>query len=50
MAMRRHLLVLAMDLPGLGEELDLEPVNYLAARHEQEGVTSWCCPWSPPAR
>jgi len=34
--MRRCLLVLDMDLPGLGEELDLEPINYLAARHEQE--------------
>ena len=34
--MRRCLLVLDMDLLGLGEELDLEPINYLAARHEQE--------------
>jgi hypothetical protein len=36
MAMRRCLLVLDMDLPGLGEELDLEPVNYLGERPEQE--------------
>jgi hypothetical protein len=36
MAMGRCLLVLDMDLPGLGEELDLEPINYLAARPEQE--------------
>jgi hypothetical protein len=36
MAMRRYLLVLDMDLPGLGEDLDLEPINYLAARQEQE--------------
>lgn len=34
--MQRYLLVLDTDLPGLGEELDLEPINYLAARHEQE--------------
>jgi hypothetical protein len=36
MAVRRCLLVLDMDLLGLGEELDLEPINYLAARHDQE--------------
>jgi hypothetical protein len=36
MPMRRYLLVLDMDLLGLGEELDLEPINYLAARPEQE--------------
>jgi hypothetical protein len=36
MAMRRYLLVLDMDLLALGEELDLEPVNYLAGRPEQE--------------
>jgi hypothetical protein len=36
MVMQRYLLVLDMDLPGLNEELDLEPVNYLAGRHEQE--------------
>jgi len=36
MAMRRYLLVLDVDLLALGEELDLEPVNYLAARPEQE--------------
>jgi hypothetical protein len=36
MAMRRYLLVLDMDLLGLGEELDLEPINYLVARQEQE--------------
>jgi hypothetical protein len=34
--MQRYLLVLDMDLPGLSEELDLEPINYLAARHEQD--------------
>jgi hypothetical protein len=36
MAMRRHLLVLDMDVLAQGEELDLEPINYLAARPEQE--------------
>jgi hypothetical protein len=36
MAMRRYLLVLDMDLLARGEELDPEPVNYLAARPEQE--------------
>jgi hypothetical protein len=36
MAMRRCLLVLDTELPGPGEERDLEPINYLAARHEQE--------------
>jgi hypothetical protein len=36
MAMRRCLLVLDMDPLGLGEELDLEPINYLAARQEPE--------------
>ena len=34
--MRRCLLVLDMDLLALGEELDLEPVNYLGERPEQE--------------
>ena len=34
--MRRYLLVLDMDLLALDEELDREPVNYLAARKEQE--------------
>ena len=34
--MRQYLLVLDMDLLALGEELGLEPVNYLAARPEQE--------------
>jgi hypothetical protein len=34
--MRRYLLVLDMDLLGLGEELDLGAINYLAARPEQE--------------
>jgi len=34
--MRRCLLVLDVDLVGLGEELDLGPINYLAARPEQE--------------
>jgi hypothetical protein len=36
MDMRRYLLVLDMDLLALNEELDLEPVNYLIARQEQE--------------
>ena len=36
MDMRRYLLVLDMDLLALNEELDLEPVNYLVARQEQE--------------
>ena len=34
--MWRCLLVLDMDPPGLGEELDLEPINYLVARQEPE--------------
>ena len=34
--MRRCLLVLDMDLLGLGEEPGLEPVSYLAGRPEQE--------------
>ncbi len=34
--MQRCLLVLDMDLLALGEELDPEPVSYLAARPEQE--------------
>ena len=34
--MRRSLLVLDMDLLALDEELDLEPVNYLVAQHEQQ--------------
>jgi hypothetical protein len=36
MVMRRYLLVLDTGLPGLGEELDPEPISYLAARPEQE--------------
>jgi hypothetical protein len=36
MAVRQYLLVLDMDPLGLGEELDLEPINYLAARQEPE--------------
>jgi hypothetical protein len=36
MAMRRYLLVLDMDLLALDEEHDLQPINYLVARHEQE--------------
>jgi len=35
-AMRRYLLVLDMDLLALDEELDLQPINYLVARREQE--------------
>ena len=33
---RRYLLVLDMDLLAQNEELDLEPINYLVARQEQE--------------
>jgi hypothetical protein len=36
MAMRRYLLVLDMDLLALDEELDLQPINYLVGRQEQE--------------
>ena len=35
--MRRYLLVLDMDLLAQGEELDLEPVNYLAAARTGAG-------------
>jgi len=34
--MQRYLLVLDMDLLALDEQLDLEPINYLVARQEQE--------------
>jgi len=34
--MRRYLLVLDMDLLAVDEELDLEPINHLVARQEQE--------------
>jgi hypothetical protein len=34
--MRRYLLVLDMDLLAMDEEHDLEPINYLVARQEQE--------------
>lgn len=34
--MRRYLLVLDMDLLALDEELDLEPINYLVTRQEQQ--------------
>jgi len=34
--MRRYLLVLDMDLLAVDEQLDLEPINYLMARQEQE--------------
>ncbi len=36
MAMRRYLLVLDMDLLAMDEEHDLEPINYLVAKQEQE--------------
>jgi hypothetical protein len=36
MDMRRYLLVLDMDLLAMDEEHDLEPINYLVARQEQE--------------
>ena len=34
--MRRYLLVLDMDLLALDEEHDLEQINYLVAKQEQE--------------
>lgn len=34
--MRRYLLVLDMDLLALDEEHDLEPINYLVAKQEQD--------------
>ena len=34
--MRRYLLVLDMDLLAVDEELDLEPINHLVERQEQE--------------
>ena len=34
--MRRYLLVLDMDLLAMDSEHDLEPINYLVARQEQE--------------
>ncbi len=34
--MRRYLLVLDMDLLAMDEEHDLEPINYLVAKQEQE--------------
>lgn len=34
--MSRYLLVLDMDLLALDQELDLEPINYLVARQEQQ--------------
>ena len=36
MDMRRYLLVLDMDLLAMDEEYDLEPINYLVAKQEQE--------------
>jgi hypothetical protein len=36
MGMRRYLLVLDMDLLTMDEEHELEPINYLVARQEQE--------------
>ena len=50
MAMRRCLVVLDVDLLALGEEVDLEPVNYLAGGQNRSGVKSWCCRWSPATR
>jgi len=38
MGMRRYLLVLDMDLLAMDEEHDLEPINYLVARQEQDSV------------
>src|SRR5260370_597641 len=34
--MRQYLLILDMDLLAVDEQLDLEPINYLMARQEQE--------------
>jgi hypothetical protein len=34
--MRRYLLVLDMDLLAIDQELDLEPINYLVARQEEQ--------------
>jgi hypothetical protein len=36
MGMRRYLLVLDMDLLAMDSEHDLEPINYLVAKQEQE--------------
>jgi hypothetical protein len=36
MDVQRYLLVLDMDLLAVDEQLDLEPINYLVARQEQE--------------
>jgi hypothetical protein len=36
MDMRRYLLVLDMDLLAMDEERDLEPINYLTAKQDQE--------------
>src|ERR1700735_2113360 len=36
MGIRRYLLVLDMDLLAMDEEHDLEPINYLVAKKEQE--------------
>jgi hypothetical protein len=36
MGMRRYLLVLDMDLLAMDQEHDLEPINYLVAKQEQE--------------
>src|SRR6266851_3667249 len=36
MDVQRYLLVLDMDLLTVDEQLDLEPINYLVARQEQE--------------
>ena len=38
MGMRRYLLVLDMDLLAMDEEHDLEPINYLVAKQEQEPI------------
>ena len=34
--MRRYLLVLDMDLLAVDEQLSLEPIGYLLARHEEQ--------------
>ena len=36
MGVRRHLLVLGIDLPAMDEEHDLVPIKYLVGKPEQE--------------
>ena len=48
MGMRRYLVVLDMDLLAADEELDLEPISYLAAQQEREPCETVVL--SPPSR